>query len=90
MAAPGLGAFDAVLPDHSEVVAGGSYADVYFWIPAYDLIAACWFAAAFLLLTAICLPRLRRRLWQSSSFILNSAVASGLPAAVPSLLNRGW
>jgi uncharacterized membrane protein (UPF0182 family) len=65
-----LGRYHLVVNGHSEVVAGGSYADVYFWIPAYNLIAACWFAAAFLLLAAISVPRFGRRLWQSPGFLV--------------------
>jgi uncharacterized membrane protein (UPF0182 family) len=57
-----------VIDGHSEVVAGAWYADVYFWIPAYNVISACWFAAALLLLIAICVPRLRRRLLKTPSF----------------------
>jgi len=41
------------------VVAGGSYADVYFWVTAYELIMFCWFAAALIPMAEVCLPRLR-------------------------------
>jgi uncharacterized membrane protein (UPF0182 family) len=65
-----LGRYHLVIGGHSEVVAGGSYADVYFWIPAYTVIAGSWFAAAFLLLLTLCLPRLRRLLRQRPSLIV--------------------
>jgi uncharacterized protein len=41
-----LGRYHLVIDGHSQVVAGGSYADVNFWVPAYDIIIACWIAAA--------------------------------------------
>jgi uncharacterized protein len=62
-----LGRYHLIVDGHSEVVAGGSYADVYFWIPAYNVIMACWFAAALLLLAAIAVPSLRSRLLRSPS-----------------------
>ena len=52
-----LGRYHLVINGHSPVVAGGSYADVYFWIPAYDVIMICWFAAAFILAVAAFVPR---------------------------------
>jgi uncharacterized membrane protein (UPF0182 family) len=63
-----LGRYHLIIDGHSEVVAGGSYADVYFWIPAYDVIMACWFTAALLLLVAIGVPRPRGRLLNRPSF----------------------
>src|SRR6516164_2002736 len=44
-----LGRYHLIINGHSTVVAGGSYADVNFWVPAYDVIMVCWFAAAFVL-----------------------------------------
>jgi len=52
-----LGRYHLVINGHSTVVAGGSYADVHFWIPAYDVIMICWFAAAFTLAAAAFAPR---------------------------------
>jgi uncharacterized protein len=48
-----------VVDGHSQVVAGGSYADVHFWIPAYNLVTACWIAVACMLLAAALAARLR-------------------------------
>ena len=52
-----LGRYHLIIDGHSTVVAGGSFADVYFWIPAYDVIMACWFAAAFVLAMAAFMRR---------------------------------
>jgi uncharacterized membrane protein (UPF0182 family) len=65
-----FGRFHLVIDGHSEVVAGGSYADIRYWIPAYNLIMACWFAAACLLLAAAGLRQLRRRLAASPGVLL--------------------
>jgi uncharacterized protein len=54
-----LGRYHLVIDGHSQVVAGASFADVHFWIPAYNVIMVCWFAAAFLLLAAACVTRIR-------------------------------
>src|SRR5271166_1664380 len=53
-----LGRYHLVIDGHSTVVAGGSYADIYFWVPAYDVIIVCWSAAALLLALAAAVPRL--------------------------------
>jgi uncharacterized protein len=53
-----LGRYHLVINGHSTVVAGGSYVDVHFWIPAYDVIIVCWFVAAFVLAMAASIPRL--------------------------------
>jgi len=53
-----LGRYHLVISGHSAVVAGGSYADIYFWVPAYDVIMVCWFAAALILALAAAVPRL--------------------------------
>ena len=52
-----LGRYHLIIDGHSTVVAGGSFADVYFWIPAYDVIMVCWFAAAFVLAMAAFMRR---------------------------------
>jgi len=48
-----------IVDGHSQVVAGGSFADVHFWIPAYNLVTVCWIAAAFILMAAACITRIR-------------------------------
>jgi uncharacterized membrane protein (UPF0182 family) len=52
-----LGRYHLVINGHSTVVAGGSYTDVYFWVPAYDIIILCWFGAALVLAAAAAMPR---------------------------------
>ena len=54
-----LGRYYLIIDGHSQVVAGGSYADVNFWIPAYNVVVVCWIAAAFILLAAACVTRIR-------------------------------
>jgi uncharacterized membrane protein (UPF0182 family) len=53
-----LGRYHLVINGHLTVVAGGSYADMYFWVPAYDVIMVCWLAAALILALAAAMPRL--------------------------------
>ena len=52
-----LARYHLVADGHSKVVAGASYVDVNFWIPAYDLIVVCWLAAALVLILAGVSPR---------------------------------
>ena len=47
-----LDRYHLIIDGHSQVVAGASFADVYFWIPAYNVIVVGWSAAAFILLAA--------------------------------------
>jgi hypothetical protein len=54
-----LGRYHLIIDGHSQVVAGGSYADVNFWIPAYNVIMVCWAIAAFILMAAACVTRIR-------------------------------
>ncbi len=54
-----LGRYHLIIDGHSQVVAGGSFADVNFWIPAYDVIMVCWVAAAIVLMSAACVTRVR-------------------------------
>ncbi|MFZ2081402.1 MAG: UPF0182 family protein [Xanthobacteraceae bacterium] len=54
-----LARYHLVVAGHSTVVAGASYADVNFWIPGYDLMVVCWWAAAAILTLAVLLPRFR-------------------------------
>jgi uncharacterized protein len=55
-----LGRYHLVIDGHSAVVAGASWIDIHFWLPAYAVIIACWVVAAIGLAAAACLPRLRR------------------------------
>ncbi|MBV8589764.1 MAG: UPF0182 family protein, partial [Acetobacteraceae bacterium] len=74
-----LGCYHLVIDGHSAVVAGGSYTDVNFWVPAYELIMVCWFAAALLLLASACLPRLRGwLLFRPSHWILPCGLFAAL------------
>jgi uncharacterized protein len=54
-----LARYHLVADGHSKVVAGASYADVNFWIPAYNLVVICWLAAAAMLLLAAFMPQFR-------------------------------
>jgi uncharacterized protein len=62
-----LGRYHLIIDGHSEVVAGGSFADVNFWIPAYGVIMVCWIAAAFILMAAACVSRIRSWLLERPS-----------------------
>ena len=77
-----LGRYNLIIAGHSPVVAGGSYADVRFWIPAYELIMVCWFAAASFLLAAASVPRLR-------AWLLTQPWHWGLPCALFAALYIG-
>jgi uncharacterized protein len=55
-----LARYHLVVDGHSRVVAGASYADVNFWIPAYDVVIACWSAAALIFILAGLAPRFRK------------------------------
>ena len=54
-----LDRYHLVIDGHSQVVAGGSFADVNFWIPAYNLVVAGWIAAGFILIAAAWVTRFR-------------------------------
>jgi uncharacterized protein len=54
-----LGRYHLVIDGNSQVVAGGSFVDVHFWIPAYDAMMVCWFAAALILMAAAYVTRFR-------------------------------
>jgi uncharacterized protein len=41
-----LDRYHLVINGHSKVVAGASFADVHFWIPAYNVVILGWLAAA--------------------------------------------
>ena len=73
-----LARYHLVVDGHSTVVAGASYADVNFWLPGYDLIVACWFAAASILGLAAALPRVRNWLFMRRSHWLAPLAALAL------------
>ena len=73
-----LARYHLVVDGHSTVVAGASYADVNFWLPGYDLIVACWFAAASILGLAAALPRIRNWLFMRRSHWLAPFTALAL------------
>jgi uncharacterized protein len=72
-----LARYHLVVDGHSQVVAGASYADVNFWLPGYDLIVACFLAAALILGLAAATARFRAWLLlrQSHSIALFGALA---------------
>ena len=55
-----LGRYHLIVDGHSAVVAGASWVDIHFWLPAYATVMAAWVAAALGLLAAAFVPRLRR------------------------------
>ena len=73
-----LARYHLVVDGHSKVVAGASYADVNFWLPGYDLIVACWFAAALILGLAAAVPRFRAWLLMRRSHWLAPLAALAL------------
>jgi uncharacterized membrane protein (UPF0182 family) len=54
-----LDRYHLIIDGHSQVVAGGSYADINFWIPAYSVVTGGWVAAALILLVAASATRIR-------------------------------
>jgi uncharacterized membrane protein (UPF0182 family) len=88
-----LGRYHLIINGHSQVVAGGSFADVHFWIPAYDVVVIGWFALAVLLLAAAFLSPVRQWLVASRShwllpagiFAIVYVGADIVPAAVEQL-----
>jgi uncharacterized membrane protein (UPF0182 family) len=54
-----LDRYHLIIDGHSQVVAGGSYADINFWIPAYSVVTVGWVAAALILLVAASATRIR-------------------------------
>jgi uncharacterized membrane protein (UPF0182 family) len=74
-----LGRYHLVINGHSTVVAGGSYADVNFWVPAYNIIMICWFATAVILAVAAAVPRfLEWLVMQPSHWLLPCGVLAVL------------
>jgi len=60
----GLGRFLAryhlIIDGHSGVVAGASFVDIHFWLPAYAAVITGWIATAIGLAAAACIPSFRR------------------------------
>jgi uncharacterized protein len=87
-----LGRYYLIIAGHSQVVAGGSYADVNFWIPAYEVVMVCWFAAAFILLAAACVTRFRNwLLMRPSRWVVPCALFAFIylgAAIVPAVVER--
>jgi uncharacterized protein len=85
-----LDRYHLVINGHSKVVAGASFADVHFWIPAYNIVIVGWFAAACILAAAAVSPRvrtwlvLRRSRWivPCTIFAVVYLGASAVPAAL--------
>ena len=50
--------YHLVIDGHSKVLAGASYGDIHFWIPAYGLTIVGWLALACLLAANAFIPRL--------------------------------
>jgi len=73
-----LARYHLVVVGHSQVVAGASYADVNFWLPGYDVIIACLFAAASILGLATTVPRFRAWLLMNQSHWLSPFAALAL------------
>jgi uncharacterized protein len=48
--------YHLVVDGHSKVLAGASFGDINFWIPAYDISIAAWLAPACLLVAAAVVP----------------------------------
>lgn len=85
-----LDRYHLVINGHSKVVAGASFADVHYWIPAYTVVILAWLAAACILAAAAFSPRIRTWLLvRRSRWIALCAVfavlylgASAVPAAL--------
>jgi uncharacterized protein len=88
-----LARYHLVVAGHSKVVAGASYADSNFWIPAYDLVILSWCIAAAILTLAVLLPRfrawlsMRRSHWLTQLAVLAVLLlgAFTVPAAIEAL-----
>jgi uncharacterized membrane protein (UPF0182 family) len=65
-----LARYHLVAEGHSKVVAGASYADINFWIPGYNLIVVCWFAAALILMLTTFMPQFRAWLLRRSRWLV--------------------
>jgi uncharacterized membrane protein (UPF0182 family) len=74
-----FGRYHLIIGGHSSVVAGASFVDIHFWLPAYAVIIADWVAVAVGFAAAACVPGLRRWLFAAPS---HWAAPCGLFAAV--------
>lgn len=85
-----LDRYHLVISGHSKVVTGASYADVHFWILAYNIVILAWFTATCILAAAALSPRVRNwLLLRRSRWITPCAVfavlylgASAVPVAL--------
>jgi hypothetical protein len=88
-----LARYHLVVHGHSGVVAGASWIDVHFWLPAYVVIIAAWAAAAIALAAAALQPGVRgwltakRWRWAGGviAFVALYLGAQILPAAIERL-----
>ena len=62
-----LGRYHLIIGGHSSVIAGASFVDIHFWLPAYAVMIADWVAAAVGVTAAVGLPSLRRWLFAAPS-----------------------
>jgi uncharacterized protein len=69
-----LARYHLVVAGHSKVVAGASYADINFWIPGYDLVVVCWWAATVILILAALSSRFRHWLLTGAHWLTPLAV----------------
>jgi uncharacterized membrane protein (UPF0182 family) len=82
--------YQLVVNGHSRVVAGASYGDINFWIPAYNVTIACWLALACLVAGAAVFSRVGiwllsrpvRWLVPAGLFVLLYFGAYAVPAAL--------
>ncbi|MGC2415881.1 MAG: UPF0182 family protein [Stellaceae bacterium] len=58
-----FGRYHLIIDGHSAVIAGASFVDIHFWLPAYGTMIACWVAAAIALAAAAAMPQFRRWLF---------------------------
>jgi uncharacterized membrane protein (UPF0182 family) len=74
-----FGRYHLLIVGHSAVVAGASFVDIHFWLPAYAVMIVCWVVAAMGFAAAACVPGFRRWLLAAPS---HWAAPCGLFAAV--------
>jgi uncharacterized protein len=55
-----LSRYHLIVDGHSSVVAGASWIDIHFWLPAYAAVIAGWIVAAISLAAAACIRSFRR------------------------------
>jgi uncharacterized protein len=54
-----LSRYHLIIDGPSAVVAGASWVDIHFWLPAYAVVIGAWVVSAIGLAAAACVPRLR-------------------------------